>query len=156
MKVIRGTIMRYPAHYKDQLLSIVGKACEVMENDDFEEAVEWVDAEFYDSKYFVDGIAKEHVLPYVEIPEELPIDDPYELMLDSFVKDIVKDMLSELKEKERDVLELRYGLNDGRERTLEEVGVIYNVTRERIRQIEAKALRKLQVKHRIEQLKDFW
>ena len=153
---IRGTIMRYPAHYKDQLLSIVGKACEVMENDDFEEAVEWVDAEFYDSKYFVDGIAKEHVLPYVEIPEELPIDDPYELMLDSFVKDIVKDMLSELKEKERDVLELRYGLNDGRERTLEEVGVIYNVTRERIRQIEAKALRKLQVKHRIEQLKDFW
>lgn len=154
--VIRGTIMRYPAHYREQLFNIVGKACKVMEDDDFEEAVEWVNAEFYNSKYLVDGIAKEHVLPYVEIPEEFSIDDPYELILNSFVKDIVKDMLSELKEKERDVLELRYGLNDGRERTLEEVGAIYNVTRERIRQIEAKALKRLQQPRKIERLKDFW
>lgn len=153
---IRGTIIRYPVHYRDQLLSIVGKACKVMEDDDFEGAVEWVDAEFYDSKYFVDGIAKEHVLPYVEIPEEIPDNDPYESVLDSSIRDIVNDMLSNLKEKERESLELRYGLKDGRERTLEEVGAIYNVTRERIRQIEAKAIKKLQQPHKLERLKDFW
>lgn len=152
--VIRGTIMRYPVHYREQLFNIVSEACKVMEDDDFEEAVEWVDAELYDSKYFVDGIIKEHVLPYIEIPEKLPIDDPYELILNSVVKDIIKDVLSELKEKERDVLELRYGLNDGKERTLEEVGAIYNVTRERIRQIEAKALKRLQQPHKIERLRD--
>ena len=52
-------------------------------------------------------------------------------------------MLSELTERERRVLELRYGLNDGRARTLEEVATEFRVTRERIRQIEAKAFRRL-------------
>lgn len=51
--------------------------------------------------------------------------------------------LESLTDRERKVIELRFGLSDGRERTLEEVGSIFNVTRERIRQIEAKALRKL-------------
>ena len=55
----------------------------------------------------------------------------------------LREALSTLKERERQVIELRYGLTDGRPRTLEEVGVIFQVTRERIRQIEAKALRKL-------------
>ena len=53
------------------------------------------------------------------------------------------DVLSSLTPRERKVLELRFGLEDGRSRTLEEVGREFNVTRERIRQIEAKALRKL-------------
>jgi RNA polymerase sigma factor (sigma-70 family) len=57
-------------------------------------------------------------------------------------KDIVR-IMADLSPRERDVLRLRFGLDDGRQRTLEEVGQLYGVTRERIRQIEAKALRKL-------------
>ena len=57
--------------------------------------------------------------------------------------------------REKKVLELRFGLEDGRNRTLEEVGKEFNVTRERIRQIEAKALRKLRHPSRSKRLKDF-
>lgn len=153
---IRGTIMRYPVHYRELLQNIVGRACELMEDDDFEEAVERAAAELFDSRYFADGILIEHILPYVELSEELSIDDPCETILNSAIKDVISDVLSELQEKERDILELRYGLGGGRERTLEEVGEIYNVTRERIRQIETKALRKLRQSPRIERLKDFW
>ena len=54
------------------------------------------------------------------------------------------------------VLILRYGLKDNRPRTLEEVGRVFNVTRERIRQIEAKALRRLKHPNKMKKLKDFW
>jgi RNA polymerase primary sigma factor len=67
--------------------------------------------------------------------------------LDSAVRDILREQiqhaLEALTERERDVLELRFGLTDGQDHTLDEVSAFYNVTRERIRQIEAKALRKL-------------
>ena len=62
---------------------------------------------------------------------------------------------STLTPREKKVLELRFGLEDGRNRTLEEVGKEFNVTRERIRQIEAKALRKLRHPSRSKRLKDF-
>ena len=65
------------------------------------------------------------------------------------------DVLSSLTPRERKVLELRFGLEDGRSRTLEEVGREFNVTRERIRQIEAKALRKLRHPSRSRKLKDY-
>ena len=61
----------------------------------------------------------------------------------SLLKDKLSDVLSSLTERERKVLELRFGLGDGYSRTLEEVGKQFKVTRERIRQIEAKALRQL-------------
>jgi RNA polymerase primary sigma factor len=65
------------------------------------------------------------------------------------------DVLDTLTERESKVLILRFGLEDGRPRTLEEVGEIFKVTRERIRQIEAKALRKLRHPTRSKKLKDF-
>jgi len=71
------------------------------------------------------------------------------------LKEQVRDVLDSLTPRERKVLELRFGLEDGRSRTLEEVGKDFGVTRERIRQIEAKALRKLKHPTRARKLKDY-
>ena len=71
------------------------------------------------------------------------------------LKEQLTDVLSTLTEREKKVLELRFGIKDGRARTLEEVGQSFGVTRERIRQIEAKALRKLRHPSRSKKLKDF-
>ena len=71
------------------------------------------------------------------------------------LKDQVEEVLSTLTPRERRVLQLRFGLEDGRSRTLEEVGKEFGVTRERIRQIEAKALRKLRHPSRSKKLKDY-
>ncbi len=79
--------------------------------------------------------------------------------LDAAARDMLRESLNSalavLSDREREVLELRYGLRDGREMTLEEVGVAFDVTRERIRQIESKALRKLRHPSRSRQLRDF-
>ena len=74
----------------------------------------------------------------------------YELL-----KEQLEDVLDTLTDREENVLRLRFGLDDGRTRTLEEVGRVFGVTRERIRQIEAKALRKLRHPSRSKRLKDF-
>jgi RNA polymerase primary sigma factor len=71
------------------------------------------------------------------------------------LKDKLSNVLSSLNGREREVLELRFGLGDGYSRTLEEVGMQFRVTRERIRQIEAKALRKMRHPTRIRQLSGF-
>jgi RNA polymerase primary sigma factor len=71
------------------------------------------------------------------------------------LKEQVKDALDMLTQREQEVLRLRFGLDDGRSRTLEEVGREFCVTRERIRQIEAKALRKLRHPSRCRRLKDY-
>ena len=71
------------------------------------------------------------------------------------LREQVEDVLNTLSDRERRVLELRFGLIDGRSRTLEEVGRDFGVTRERIRQIEAKALRKLRHPSRSRKLRDF-
>ena len=71
------------------------------------------------------------------------------------MKEQLIDVLDTLTDREKKVLRLRFGLDDGRQRTLEEVGREFNVTRERIRQIEAKALRKLRHPSRSKKLKDF-
>ena len=73
----------------------------------------------------------------------------------TLLKEQLREVLSTLTEREQKVLRLRFGLDDGRARTLEEVGKEFNVTRERIRQIEAKALRKLRHPSRSRKLKDF-
>ena len=81
--------------------------------------------------------------------------DPYEYTAKMKLREELNKVLDELTEREKRVLILRFGLQDGRVRTLEEVGKEFNVTRERIRQIEAKALRKLKHPTRSKKLKDF-
>lgn len=88
----------------------------------------------------------------------IPDDDapaPAEAASHTLLKEQLGNVLNTLTEREEKVLRLRFGLEDGRSRTLEEVGKEFNVTRERIRQIEAKALRKLRHPSRSKRLKDF-
>ena len=80
---------------------------------------------------------------------------PAEAASHRLLKEQVETVLNQLTDRERRVLELRFGLGDGRSRTLEEVGREFGVTRERIRQIEAKALRKLRHPSRSRKLKDY-
>jgi len=123
------------------------------------------------------GITVEKVREVIKISQdpvslETPIGEEDDSHLGDFVKDInamtpeeyatneilkeeIKSVLETLQEREQEVLELRFGLIDGTSHTLEEVGKKFNVTRERIRQIEAKALRKLRHPSRAKKLKDF-
>ena len=87
--------------------------------------------------------------------EDKGAENPSEMTAYSLLKDRLKDVLGTLTEREQQVLNLRFGLTDGYSRTLEEVGKQFNVTRERIRQIEAKALRKLRHPTRIRKLEGF-
>ena len=88
------------------------------------------------------------------IPDE-DASEPAEAASYTLLKEQLSEVLSTLTPREEKVLRLRFGLEDGRTRTLEEVGKEFNVTRERIRQIEAKALRKLRHPSRSKRLKDF-
>ena len=88
------------------------------------------------------------------IPDE-DASEPSEAASFTLLKEQLVDVLSTLTPREEKVLKLRFGIEDGRTRTLEEVGKEFNVTRERIRQIEAKALRKLRHPSRSKKLKDF-
>lgn len=87
--------------------------------------------------------------------EDQDIQAPADAAAYELLKEQLEDVLNTLTEREENVLRLRFGLDDGRTRTLEEVGKVFGVTRERIRQIEAKALRKLRHPSRSKQLKDF-
>jgi len=87
--------------------------------------------------------------------EDKAAENPSDMTSYSLLKDKLGDVLASLTERERKVLELRFGLGDGYSRTLEEVGKQFRVTRERIRQIEAKALRKMRHPTRIRQLAGF-
>ena len=80
---------------------------------------------------------------------------PSDSVSTTMLKETLLSVLNSLTPREEKVLRLRYGVDDGRPRTLEEVGKEFNVTRERIRQIEAKALRKLRHPSRSKHLKDF-
>ncbi len=81
--------------------------------------------------------------------------DPLDVVPQGLLKDQLEKVLASLPQRERRVLELRFGLDDGRERTLEEVGREFGLTRERIRQIEVKALKKLRHPSRSRKLRDF-
>jgi RNA polymerase primary sigma factor len=87
--------------------------------------------------------------------EDKSAENPSDVTSYSLLKEKLGDVLTTLTERERKILEMRFGLADGYERTLEEIGKMYNVTRERIRQIEAKALRKLRHPTRVRHLQGF-
>lgn len=87
--------------------------------------------------------------------EDSEATSPAEHAAYEMLKEQLEDVLDTLTDREENVLRLRFGLDDGRTRTLEEVGKVFGVTRERIRQIEAKALRKLRHPSRSKRLKDF-
>jgi RNA polymerase primary sigma factor len=88
--------------------------------------------------------------------EDKGAENPYDMTAYSLLREKILDVLDSLTERERNVLSLRFGLKDGYSRTLEEVGRQFKVTRERIRQIEAKALRKMRHPTRIRQLHGFF
>ncbi len=88
---------------------------------------------------------------FIESDGETPDDQ----VAKNLLREDLESVLGTLSPRERDVLRLRYGLDDGRMKTLEEIGQIFNVTRERIRQIEAKALRKLRHPNRNSVLKEY-
>ena len=87
--------------------------------------------------------------------EDKEVESPSDYTTKSLLKDELNEVMLELTDRERKVLELRYGLTDNHPRTLEEVGKVFGVTRERIRQIEAKAIKKLRTRKRVSRLGDY-
>ena len=94
-----------------------------------------------------------------ELGDLLPVDETEqtdEVAMQIFLREQLQEVLQTLTEREQKILVLRFGLEDGHARTLEEVGQLFNVTRERIRQIEEKALRKMRHPSRSRKLKDYF
>jgi RNA polymerase primary sigma factor len=87
--------------------------------------------------------------------EDQDAPEPMDAAARDMLREQIQNALAVLSDREREVLEMRFGLLDGKDHTLEEVGQAFNVTRERIRQIEAKALRKLRHPTRSRYLKDY-
>ncbi len=100
-------------------------------------------------------IGKEEDSKLSDFIEDSEMDTPVHSVTKELLKDDLEQVLKTLSEREREVLSLRFGLGDGNPRTLEEVGQHFNVTRERIRQIEAKALRKLRHPNRNRRLREY-
>ncbi|MBQ3340342.1 MAG: RNA polymerase sigma factor RpoD, partial [Kiritimatiellae bacterium] len=92
---------------------------------------------------------------YGDFIPDLSSENPFEVTEGHLLKERLRDILNTLTDRERQVVDFRFGLSDGYSRTLEEVGRLFNVTRERIRQIEAKALRKLRHPSRMKSLGDY-
>lgn len=100
-------------------------------------------------------IGKEEDSRLGDFIEDRDADAPVKTVAHELLREDLAEVLSSLSPRERDVLRLRFGMDDGRQRTLEEVGQLFGVTRERIRQIEAKALRKLRHPNRSRRLKEY-
>ena len=100
-------------------------------------------------------IGKEEDSRLGDFIEDKDADAPVKTVAHELLREDLADVLSGLSAREKDVLRLRFGMDDGRQRTLEEVGQLFGVTRERIRQIEAKALRILRHPNRSKRLKEY-
>ena len=100
-------------------------------------------------------IGKEEDSRLGDFIEDKDADAPVMTVAHELLREDLHEVLGSLSPRERDVLRLRFGMDDGRQRTLEEVGQLFGVTRERIRQIEAKALRKLRHPNRSKRLREY-
>lgn len=100
-------------------------------------------------------IGKEEDSRLGDFIEDREAEAPANTVAQELLREDLTEVLGSISPRERDVLRLRFGLDDGRQRTLEEVGQLFGVTRERIRQIEAKALRKLRHPNRSKRLKEY-
>ena len=161
--------IRIPVHMVEtinKLIRVQRQLLQELGRDPFPEEISKVMDLPVDKVREIQKIAQEPVSLETPIGEEedshlgdfIPDDDalaPAEAAAFTLLKDQIEEVLGSLNEREQKVLKLRFGLEDGRARTLEEVGKEFNVTRERIRQIEAKALRKLRHPSRSKKLKDY-
>lgn len=161
--------IRIPVHMVETINKLIRISRQLLQELGREPTAEEIAAEMDltpDKVREIQKIAQEPVSLETPIGEEddshlgdfIPDDEalaPADAAAYELLKEQLEDVLDTLTEREENVLRLRFGLDDGRTRTLEEVGKVFGVTRERIRQIEAKALRKLRHPSRSKRLKDF-
>jgi RNA polymerase sigma factor, sigma-70 family len=161
--------IRIPVHMVETINKVKKVSSQLLHQNGHEPSADDIAAELdmpVDKVREIMRVAQEPVSLETPIGEEedshlgdfIPDDDapaPQDAASHTLLKEQLSDVLSSLTSREEKVLRLRFGLEDGRSRTLEEVGREFNVTRERIRQIEAKALRKLRHPSRSKKLKDF-
>ena len=161
--------IRIPVHMVETINKVKKVSSQLLHQNGHEPSADDIAAELdmpVDKVREIMRVAQEPVSLETPIGEEedshlgdfIPDDDapaPQDAASHTLLKEKLSDVLSTLTSREEKVLRLRFGLEDGRSRTLEEVGREFNVTRERIRQIEAKALRKLRHPSRSKKLKDF-
>ncbi len=161
--------IRIPVHMVETINKVKKVSSQLLHTNGHEPSAEEISAELdmpVDQVREIMRVAQEPVSLETPIGEEedshlgdfIPDDDapaPQDAASHTLLKEQLADVLDTLTPREEKVLSLRFGLEDGRSRTLEEVGKEFNVTRERIRQIEAKALRKLRHPSRSKKLKDF-
>ena len=161
--------IRIPVHMVETINKVKKVSSQLLHQNGHEPSADDIPAELdmpVDKVREIMRVAQEPVSLETPIGEEedshlgdfIPDDDapaPQDAASHTLLKEQLSDVLSTLTSREEKVLRLRFGLEDGRSRTLEEVGREFNVTRERIRQIEAKALRKLRHPSRSKKLKDF-
>ncbi len=161
--------IRIPVHMVETINKVKKVSSQLLHTNGHEPSAEEISAELdmpVDKVREIMRVAQEPVSLETPIGEEedshlgdfIPDDDapaPQDAASHTLLKEQLSDVLDTLTPREEKVLSLRFGLEDGRSRTLEEVGKEFNVTRERIRQIEAKALRKLRHPSRSKKLKDF-
>ena len=161
--------IRIPVHMVETINKVKKVSSQLLHQNGHEPSADDIAAELdmpVDKVREIMRVAQEPVSLETPIGEEedshlgdfIPDDDapaPQDAASHTLLKEQLSDVLSTLTSREEKVLRLRFGLEDGRSRTLEEVGREFNVTRERIRQIEGKALRKLRHPSRSKKLKDF-
>ena len=161
--------IRIPVHMVETINKVKKVSSQLLHTNGHKPSAEEISAELdmpVDKVREIMRVAQEPVSLETPIGEEedshlgdfIPDDDapaPQDAASHTLLKEQLADVLDTLTPREEKVLSLRFGLEDGRSRTLEEVGKEFNVTRERIRQIEAKALRKLRHPSRSKKLKDF-
>ena len=161
--------IRIPVHMVETINKVKKVSSQLLHKNGHEPTAEEIAVELgmpVDKVREIMRVAQEPVSLETPIGEEedshlgdfIPDDDapaPADAASHTLLKEQLEEVLSTLTEREAKVLRLRFGLEDGRPRTLEEVGKEFDVTRERIRQIEAKALRKLRHPSRSKKLKDF-